>query len=767
LQGYSNLLRMFLVDIILPLPLHGCFTYSVPEALFQHVCAGVRVLVPFGRSKKYIGLVYGEHTGEVDFEVRDIIEVLDRQPIATALQLRLWAWMSAYYMCPLGDVYHAAMPSGLTTCDGYRPLTERCVVLAEPWCNARSLQEALNMLKSSRAETQKKMLECFIRLSKWDKACAEGGQEAIETVATDRLLSESKGSSATLSALVKRGLLRREEREVGRLNDTSLPHPEKIKTLSEAQQKALDETLEGFEQKNVMLLHGVTSSGKTEIYIHLIDKAIQQGRQVLYLLPEIALTVQIMQRLRAVFGGRLGIYHSKYSDAERVEIWRKQLSDNPYNVILGARSAMFLPFRKLGLVIIDEEHEQSFKQQEPAPRYHARSSAIMLAHLCGAKVLLGTATPALETIYNVRTGKYGYVGLTTRFKGMKLPEIRIIDTKDLIHRRMMKGLFSPDLIASMRQALDEKRQIILFQNRRGFAPMIECRSCGYVPKCQECDVSLTVHKFSNVLQCHYCGRVYTIPTVCPKCGDSHLRTRGCGTEKIEDDISRLFPEAKVVRMDLDTTRSRNAYDHIIDDFAAGRTDILIGTQMVSKGLDFDNVALVGILEADSMLNYPDFRAYEQAFTMMTQVSGRAGRKGKRGLVILQTRQAELPLLRQVVENDFQTFCDDTMEERRMFRYPPFTSLIYVYVRHRDKAITDAAARLFAERLRQLLPGRVLGPDAPPVSRVRSKSIRKIVIKLERGLNLNKIKEAIRAQQQVIEVQKHFSTVEIYYDVDPV
>lgn len=758
---------MILIDVILPLPLQGCFTYSVPEALQQRVMAGVRVLVPLGLNKKYIGLVFKEHEGAVDFEVRDIVEVLDEQPCVTPLQLQLWSWMAQYYMSPLGEVYHAAMPSGLTTRDGYRPLTERCVALAERWSNEPSLNEALNMLQSGRSEKQRKMFEHFLRLSHWDEAFSSDKAKSTESVAVDELLSKSRSSEAVLQALIKRGLLVRQNREVGRLNDQEMPHPERIKTLSEAQQQAFASIKKSFEQKNVVLLHGVTSSGKTEIYIHLIEKTLAEGRQVLYLLPEIALTVQIMQRLRAVFGNRLGIYHSKYSDAERVEMWRKQLSNDPYNVILGARSAMFLPFQKLGLVIIDEEHETSFKQQEPAPRYHARSSAIMFAHLCGAKVLLGTATPSLETIYNVKAKKYGYVSLSTRFKGIELPEIKVIDIKDLYHRRMMTGAFSPALIDAIRSSLNERKQVILFQNRRGFAPMVECRDCGYVPKCQDCDVSLTVHKFSNMLQCHYCGRVYTIPSVCPNCGGSHLYSRGCGTEKIEDDISRLFPKAKVARMDLDTTRSRNAYDHIIDDFASHRTDILIGTQMVSKGLDFDNVAVVGILQADSMLNYPDFRAYEQAFTMMTQVSGRAGRKGKRGLVILQTRQAELPLLKQVVENDFPSFCNDTMEERKMFRYPPFTSLIYVYVRHRDKAITEAAANLLAERLRQFLPGRVLGPDSPPIARVKSKSIRKIVIKLERGLNLNQIKQTISLQQQAIEANKHFRTVEIYYDVDPV
>lgn len=758
---------MKLIDVILPLPLEGCFTYSVPEPLQPGAEAGKRVLVPLGRSKKYVGMILKEHEGEVDFELRDIIGILDERPTASPLQLRLWSWMAQYYMSPLGDVYRAAMPTGLTALDAYRPQTERCVALPERWRDKASLREALNMLDSGRAAKQKKMFECFLRLSGWDKLVSEGGENSAKTVAADQLLSESQGSAAVLQALVKRGLLQRQLREVGRLNGGDLPCPERIKTLSAAQQTAYEEINESFGRKNVVLLHGVTSSGKTEIYIHLIEKTIAEGRQVLYLLPEIALTVQMMQRLKAVFGNRLGIYHSKYSDAERVEIWRKQLSDSPYDVVLGARSAMFLPFGRLGLIIIDEEHETSFKQQEPAPRYHARSSAIMLANLCGAKTLLGTATPSMETMYNVATSKYGKVSLTTRFKDMEMPEIRVIDIKDLRHRRMMQGPFSPDLVEAMRSALGDGKQIILFQNRRGFAPMVECCDCGWVPKCRDCDVSLTVHKHSNMLQCHYCGRVYAIPSVCPNCGGARLHTVGCGTEKVEEAVGRLFPEAKAVRMDLDTTRSRNSYDNIIADFASGRTDILIGTQMVSKGLDFDNVAVVGILQADSMLNYPDFRANEQAFTMMTQVAGRAGRKGKRGLVIVQTMQPEMPLLRQVVANDFTQMCHDTLEERNLFHYPPFTSLIYVFIRHREVSVVESAATLFAQRLRLLLPGRALGPDSPSVAKVRTKNIRKIVIKLERGMNLSQVKKAIRAQQRAVMAEKRFAAVEIYYDVDPV
>ena len=522
-----------------------------------------------------------------------------------------------------------------------------------------------------------------------------------------------------------------------------------------------------FMRKNVVLLHGVTSSGKTEIYIHLIKKAIDEGKQVLYLLPEIALTVQMTRRLQHVFGARLGIYHSKYSDAERVEIWKKQLSGSPYDVILGARSAVFLPFTRLGLVIVDEEHETSFKQQDPAPRYHARSAAIMLARMYdGARVLLGTATPSMESYYNASTGKYGYVRLTTRYNNVALPEIRVVDTKDLYRRKMMRGAFSPELLEAMRAALKQKKQIILFQNRRGFAPMVECKVCGWVPKCKNCDVSLTYHRSMNVLTCHYCGYTYPVPRQCPNCESTELLGRGYGTEKIEDRVRELFPEARVARMDLDTTRSRNAYSRIINDFSNGRTDILIGTQMISKGLDFGNVTVVGILNADTMLNYPDFRAYEHAFMMLMQVSGRAGRRGERGLVILQTKSADLPVIRQVVAGDFASFSRDLLEERRMFHYPPFYHLVYVFLRYKHEPTVESAAIEMASRLRQSFGERVLGPDKPAVARVKTESIRKIVLKLELGIDLQLARQCMMAARAALLQDKRYAAMMVYFDVDP-
>lgn len=510
----------------------------------------------------------------------------------------------------------------------------------------------------------------------------------------------------------------------------------------------------------------MTSSGKTEIYIHLIRKAIEEHKQVLYLLPEIALTVQIMERLHRVFGDRLGIYHSKYSDAERVEIWQKQLSDHPYDVILGARSAVFLPFKNLGLVIIDEEHETSFKQQDPAPRYHARSAAIVLAKMYGAKTLLGTATPSMESYYNAQQGKYGLVELKTRYKGIQLPEIQVVDVKDLRRRKMMSGPFSPQLLAAVREALKNGQQAILFQNRRGFAPMVECKVCGWVPKCKNCDVSLTLHKSINLLTCHYCGYTYPVPTECPNCGSTEIMGRGFGTEKIEDQIAEIFPEAKIARMDLDTTRTRNAYERLIADFSEGRTNLLIGTQMVSKGLDFDKVSVVGILNADSMLNYPDFRAYEHAFMMMAQVSGRAGRKGKRGLVILQTKNPTLPVIGQVVNNDYEGLYQGILEERRTFHYPPFFHLIYVYVKHKYDKVCEQASHELSKTLRSWFSERVLGPDKPAVARVKTMNIRKIVIKLENGIDQQKVREYLKFAQQQMGKDPRYGALQIYYDVDP-
>ena len=706
------------------------------------------------------------HVVEVEpaFDVKPIIAVVDRQPILLPRQMRLWQWISDYYLSPLGDIYKAALPAGLKAEEGYKPKTETYVTLAEAYRSEQALHVALNIL--ARATKQFKAFTDFLSLSHWDSLSGNTAQEPLTELTREELMNAANCSSTVVKALVDRKMLSLYEREVGRLNTSEEAQAKQIKPLSEAQAKAFSAICAQFATKNVVLLHGVTSSGKTEIYVHLIQQELDRGRQVLYLLPEIALTVQMMSRLKKVFGSRLGIYHSKYSDAERVEIWKKQLSDAPYDIILGARSAVFLPFKSLGLVIIDEEHETSFKQQEPSPRYHARSAAIMLAAMYRAKTLLGTATPSMESYFNAQQGKYGLVTLSTRFKNIGLPEIEVVDTKDLQHRKMMTGPFSPRLLEAIHKAMSEEKQVILFQNRRGFAPRIECKDCGWVPRCTNCDVTLTYHKQFNQLSCHYCGFTYGVPETCPKCGGVHLTGRGYGTEKIEDKVRELFPEARVARMDLDTTHTRNAYERIIDDFSAGRTNILIGTQMISKGLDFDSVSVVGILDADAMLNYPDFRAYEHAFMMMSQVSGRAGRKGRRGLVVLQTKNADLPVINQVVNHDFKAFARDLLDERSLFHYPPFYHLVYVYLKHAKNEVVETASLEMGGRLRQYFADRVLGPDKPAVARVKTMHIRKIVIKLESSIDRNRVREALRYVQKQMMQDKHYAALHIYYDVDP-
>lgn len=764
---------MAYANIVLPVPLDAQFSYIVPDALADKVQVGMRVVVPFGKTKTYVGIVSlypaPEPANSVDekgkkITFKEILSIFEPTPILVPEQLKLWQWMSNYYMTPIGDVYKAAFPSGLKTEDKYKPRTELYITLSDIYKN----NEALNLLLNAfgRAKKQQEVLMTYLQLAGVDTINSLNSDSLLREVTREELLNEAHCSLSIIHALVERKVLRTYEKEVGRLQIGIATHYEKIKPLNEAQTDAYNHLLLQMMQHPVTLLHGVTSSGKTEIYIHLIQKAIEEHKQVLYLVPEIALTVQMTSRLQAVFGDKLGIYHSKYSDAERVEIWKKQLSNHPYDVILGARSAVFLPFQQLGLVIVDEEHEQSFKQQDPAPRYHARSAAIILANMYKAKVLLGTATPSIETYFNAKNGKFGFVELSRRYKDIQLPQVEIVDIKDLRRRKMMKGPFSPRLLSAVREALEHGQQAILFQNRRGFAPMVECKHCGWVPKCPNCDVSLTLHKNMNILSCHYCGYTYKVPTACPCCEGTDIRGRGYGTEKIEDEISSLLPEAKIARMDLDTTRTHNAYDRIINEFSEGKTNLLIGTQMITKGLDFDKVSVVGILDADSMLNYPDFRAYEQAFMMMCQVSGRAGRKGKQGLVILQTKNQELPIIQQVVHNDYQNFYRNVLEERKDFHYPPFYRLIYVYLKHREENVVESAGYELGSRLREVLGNRVLGPDKPAVARIKTLNIRKIVLKLENGIDMTRAKQVLRQVQAAMSKDKRYGALVVYYDVDP-
>ena len=766
----------------MPLPLEGTFTYAVPETLVQKVVPGVRLLVPFGKTKTYIGVCNAVPTDQPNqnntdgvVEYKSILSVLDNTPILLPQQLQLWHWIADYYMSPLGDVYKAALPSGLKAEDAYKPRTEVYVCLGKQFRGERELHIAFDSL--ARSAKQQKVLTTYLQLSGVAESpelasldviqSGENEDCKIRTVTQEELMNECHCTAAVLRGVIGKGILQTYRKEVGRLNNSyGEVQPNVIHPLNEAQSTAYDKLLLQMMAHNVTLLHGVTSSGKTEIYIHLIQKALQEHKQVLYLLPEIALTVQITDRLRRVFGNKLGIYHSRYNDDERVEIWNKQLSSTPYEVILGARSAVFLPFQRLGLVIIDEEHETSFKQQDPAPRYHARSTAIVLAQMYGAKTLLGTATPSAESYKNAQLGKYGLVTLSQRYKDIQLPAIEVVDVKDLRRRKMMSGLFSPHLLSAVREALQRGEQAILFQNRRGFAPMVECHVCGWVPRCPNCDVSLTHHKNMNLLTCHYCGYTERVPEQCPSCESKDIKGRGYGTEKIEDEILNLFPDARVARMDLDTTRTKNAYERLISDFSAGKTNLLIGTQMVSKGLDFDRVSVVGILDADNMLNYPDFRAYEHAFTMMAQVSGRAGRKGKQGRVILQTKSPELPVIQQVVRHDNAAFYSSLLEERAAFRYPPFFHLIYIYLKHRNDDTVNSASLEIGSRLREIFGDRVLGPDKPSVARVKTLYIRKIILKLENGADYKLAKQYLRTIKDAMMKEKRYGALTIYYDIDP-
>lgn len=818
------------VDVLLPLPLANWYTYSLPESLEGQVQTGSRVIVSFGRKKFYTALVANVHYCPPEgYEIKDVTEVLDTRPILLPQQFRLWKWMASYYLCTMGDVYKAALPSGMklesetivTANPDYEATTplapreqqvldllaqdpEQCITQLEKRTDAtRNILPVINSLLAKGAisvkeelkrnykpkteirvklspdcQTEERLHQLFDELGRTPKRLAllmkylelSGfftDKASLREVSKKELLTRADATPTIFNGLVEKGIFETYLYEVGRL-DREQMRTVAINPLNPAQQAAYDAILSHFREKNVCLLHGVTSSGKTEIYIHLIRQAIENGQQVLYLLPEIALTTQITERLKRVFGGRIGIYHSKFPDAERVEIWQKQLRpEGHYDIILGVRSSVFLPFHNLGLIIVDEEHETTYKQQDPAPRYHARDTAIMLASIYGAKVLLGTATPSIDSYHNALAGKYGLVALNERYKDIRLPEIRIVDIKELARKKMMNGPFSPELLAAVRQALERHEQVILFQNRRGFAPMIECKVCGWVPKCKNCDVSLTYHKGLNQLTCHYCGYTYAVPRSCPACGSVELVNRGFGTEKIEDNIREIFPDAKVARMDLDTTRSRSAYERIIADFEAGKTHILIGTQMVSKGLDFDHVSVVGILNADNMLNYPDFRAHERAFQLMAQVAGRAGRRDKRGLVILQTKSPDLPVIHQVVTNDYKQMYEDQTAERKLFHYPPFCRFIYVYLKHRKEDVVTQAADTLAAWLRTAFGDKVLGPDKPPVGRIQMLFIKKIVIKLDLNMSGTKVRDYLLSVQRQLIEDERFRSLVVYYDVDPV
>ena len=780
-----------LYDIILPLAIADVYTYNIPEALLpianrQSPITGCRVLVPLGK-KSIIGIIYRQHEGELpaSVKVRDVLQIVDETPIITAEQLKLWKWLSSYYMCTLGEVMAAALPSEIID-DNYSAATTQYIQLSPAYLAKEAQEQLLGELK--RAKKQEQLVQDFLRLAQ---------NYQVER----RVLLEQAGvSGAILRTLIDKGIFLEEERPISRLRqytgETQMPH-----SLDSQQSIAIAEIRESWREKNVTLLHGVTSSGKTEVYIHLIEEVLQQGKQVLYLVPEIALTTQLTDRLQAVFGDKLVVYHSKFSNAERVEIYnqvqysstvvqhssklsskkktilnnfeREALNyaeqvDTPKTrgrLILGARSAIFLPFSNLGLIIVDEEHEPSYKQQDPAPRYHARSAAIMMAHWYGAKVLLGTATPSIESYYNALTGKYGLVEMKERYKGLQLPQITMIDLQRQYHRKEMYGHFADPLVDRIREELSKGKQVILFQNRRGYAPVLQCTKCGEAPKCPNCDVTMTYHKATNSLVCHYCGHSTRIPSKCPKCG-GEMRTQGFGTERLEEEIKGLFPDARVARMDLDSTRKKDSYQQIIDDFAAHRVDILIGTQMVTKGLHFNEVSLVAVLQADSLLNTPDFRSYEQAFQMLEQVSGRAGRTGSQGEVMIQTFSTKNPVFEFLKAHDYEGLYQQQIAERELFKYPPYQRLIMLTLRHRDLGRLDTAATLLQQCLQQSFGERVSGVIIPSVTKISNQWVRQVRLRIETSANIARAKALVKEHITFVQQQEKCRGTIILPDVDP-
>ncbi|NVO03727.1 MAG: primosomal protein N' [Bacteroidetes bacterium] len=822
-------------DVVLPIPLAGTFVYRVPFELNDEVKVGQRVVVQFGRQKVYTALVWKIHQiVPQSYEVKYVLSILDEKPIINEKQMQLWEWMAQYYMCTLGEVMNAALPSSLklaseskivlnpnfnydfsqlnekeyliaealdlrkvitlTECSDiveqkkiipliktliekgvillqeelinqYKPKKETFVSLADKYIND---EPALKKIFDSLEKKSFKQLQLLISYISLTNINSESYQEISKSI----LLKSVDSNSTVLDALVKKGVFETCEKEVSRLEIYEKPVKESME-LNEFQVKALDEIKDSFKEKDVVLLHGITSSGKTEIYVKLIEEAISQGKQVLYLLPEIALTTQIINRLRRYFGNNVGVYHSKFNENERVEIWNSVLNkpedlvSRKYQIVLGARSAMFLPFENLGIVIVDEEHETSYKQYDPAPRYNARDAAIYLAHLHQCKTLLGSATPSIETFFKAKTQKFGFVELSKRFGEIQLPEILVADVKDETRKKKMKSHFSSFLIEHIGEALKRKEQVILFQNRRGFSTRLECDECNWVPQCKNCDVTLTYHKFRNQLKCHYCGFSTRIVEKCPTCNSKSLSLKGFGTEKIEDEIPIFFPDATVARMDLDTTRTKHAYQQIINDFEDRKVDILIGTQMISKGLDFDNVSLVGVLNADNMLSFPDFRAFERSFQLMAQVSGRAGRKGKRGKVVIQSFNPYHSVIRYIIDNDYIGMYESQLLERRNFKYPPFVKLVSITLKHKDSDLLDRAAKEFAINLKSVLGKRVLGPEFPLVSRVRNEYLKNILIKIENEISSARVKTLIGEEINKFKAHAEFKSARIIIDVDPV
>lgn len=808
-------------QVIVPLPFDRTFTYSVPEQMASSVAVGSRVLVPFGAKKYYTAIVESVSTvrPQESFNLKDITAVIDREPIVRHPQLKFWRWIADYYLSPIGDVYKAALPAGLkvesetvielnpdiqpgeiTDLDAdeaaiFALICERKRMSAKDIASAAGLDgaEALidRLISRGAVVVSEKIVERFHRKRISYVSLAEDtdvasafaavkGARKQETVmlamlaisdqgrnevTLDALLERSGATRPIVCALAKKGILTISDREVSRFSPVAAPD-HSLPVLSEAQSEALHSIHQTLLSRATCLLHGVTASGKTEIYIHLIDYVMRRGDQVLFLVPEIALTTQLTQRLQLVFGDRVVIYHSKFSDSERVEIWRRLLHSNEPCVVVGARSAIFLPFARIGLVIVDEEHEPSYKQFDPSPRYNARDSAIMLASMHGAKTVLGSATPSVETYYKATSGKYGLVSLTRRYDNVALPEIEVVDMSRERAKSRVIGSFAMTTVENARQSLTAGKQVIFFHNRRGYAPMARCKACAFIPKCDHCDVSLTYHRHSESLVCHYCGATYPVMKVCPSCGEPAIEIIGYGTERVEDEVASLFPDSRIMRMDLDTTRNKDSYSKIISDFSSHKADILVGTQMVTKGLDFADVDIVGVINADKLIHYPDFRAAERAFNMLEQVSGRAGRRDATGHVFIQTREPDHPVIRYVSKHDYLSFYNEELEERRRYSYPPFTRVINIYLKHRDAGRLAVFANDYASRLRVLFGNRVNGPKEPPVSRIQSLYIRAIMLKVETEASMTRVKQILR--DLFVEVQSAPTTkgFTIYYDVDP-
>jgi primosomal protein N' (replication factor Y) len=818
-------------DVLLPLPVRGTFTYRVPYELNDKVLEGQRVAVQFGKKKVYAGLIKRLHQNVPEAVPKYILSILDEKPIVNDIQFRFWEWIASYYMSSEGEVMHAALPSAFKlaseskvmlypgflpdeqfldefeyrvteallqkeklTIDeishqvgfkqvlpllkkmmdkrmifmeeelkgGYKPKLEKVVLLSETYSDEAAMKQLMDDL-SGRAYKQLEVLMTYLTLAGFDGK--------TQPVSKTELQKNTGCSHAVLKAMTDKGIFEITEREISRFKTEVYEQLPPVK-LNKHQQQVYGEIKQHFKDKKVVLLHGVTSGGKTEIYIKLIEEALGRGEQVLYLLPEIALTTQIISRLRKYFGEKVGVYHSRYSKDERAEVWNhllgSKLSEDmvPYDIILGPRSAMFLPFDNLGLVIVDEEHDQSYKQYDPAPRYHARDAAVYLSTMHGARVILGSATPSLESYYNAKTGKYALVELTERYGGMQMPEIKVVDMRDEKRRRMSKSHFSSVLLNEMKLALEEQKQVILFQNRRGFSLRLECEQCGWVPQCKYCDVTLTYHKASELLKCHYCGYSTTIPHSCAECGSTHLKMQGFGTEKVTEELAMIMPEARIDRMDLDSTRTKHAFNRIITDFEERRTDILIGTQMVTKGLDFDNVRVVGVLSADNMLSFPDFRAHERSFQLMQQVSGRAGRKHERGKVIIQAWKPDHPIIRYVVNHDFEGMYRHQLAERRKFYYPPFYRLIIVKMKHKKADVLYEGSAVFGKDLRARFGKMVYGPESPLVGRVRSYYIKHIMIKVARGNSYQQVKDELFRAFEEFRTLAKFKSVLVQFDVDP-